>query len=211
MNSDETTAYWDQRHRRFSPLSSGGVVGIDAGANEIFYAMRLGRLLDLVGDVSESRAPLRVLDAGCGKGWFARAMARFGHRVDGIDISQAAIEECRAQAADQDEYAVSALADWHPPYMYDVVYSVDVLFHVMDDDAWADSVRNLASLVRLGGRLILSDHGAEADHTWSTYQRTRGLSRYRALVQPLGYGSDQFRSYGFRNTPVGFIVFDRVS
>ncbi|WP_172860754.1 class I SAM-dependent methyltransferase [Jiangella alkaliphila] len=126
------------------------MVGIDAGANEIFYAMRLGRLLDLVGDVSESRAPLRVLDAGCGKGWFARAMARFGHRVDGIDISQAAIEECRAQAADQDEYAVSALADWHPPYMYDVVYSVDVLFHVMDDDAWADSVRNLASLVRLG-------------------------------------------------------------
>lgn len=211
MNSDETTAYWDQRHRQFSPLSSGGVVGIDAGANEIFYAMRLGRLLDLVGDGSESRAPLRILDAGCGKGWFARAMARFGHRVDGIDISAAAIEECRAQATGPDEYAVSALSDWRPPYLYDVVYSVDVLFHVMDDEAWAASVRNLASLVRLGGRLILSDHGIDEDRTWSTYQRTRGPSRYRALVQPLGYGADHFRPYGFRNTPVGFLVFDRVS
>jgi 2-polyprenyl-3-methyl-5-hydroxy-6-metoxy-1,4-benzoquinol methylase len=211
MNSDETTAYWDQRHRRFSPLSSGGVVGIDAGANEIFYAMRLGRLLDLVGDGSEVRAPLRILDAGCGKGWFARAMARFGHRVDGIDISQAAIEECRAQATGQDEYAVCPLADWRPPYLYDVVYSVDVLFHVMDDDAWAASVRNLASLVRLGGRLILSDHGNENDRTWSTYQRTRGLPRYRALIDSMGYGADHFVPYGFRNTPVGFLVFDRVS
>lgn len=211
MNSDETTAYWNQRHRRFSPLSSGGVVGIDAGANEIFYSMRLGRLLDLVGDGSESRAPLRVLDAGCGKGWFARAMARFGHRVDGIDISEAAIEECREQATGQDEYAVCALSDWRPPYLYDVVYSVDVLFHVMDDDAWAASVRNLASLVRLGGRLILSDHGSDTDRTWSDYQRTRGLPRYRALIDPMGYGADHFVPYGFRNTPVGFLVFDRVS
>ncbi len=211
MNSDETTAYWNERHRQFSPLSSGGVVGIDAAANEILYAMRLGRLLDLVGDASEVRAPLRVLDAGCGKGWFARAMARFGHRVDGIDVSEAAIEECRAQAGGRDDYAVCALSDWRPPYLYDIVYSVDVLFHVMDDDAWAESVRNLASLVRLGGRLILSDHGNEYDRTWSTYQQTRGLPRYRALVQPLGYGSDHFVSYGFRNTPVGFLVFDRVS
>jgi 2-polyprenyl-3-methyl-5-hydroxy-6-metoxy-1,4-benzoquinol methylase len=184
---------------------------MDAAANEIFYAIRLGRLLDLVGDASESAAPLRVLDAGCGKGWFARSMVKFGHRVDGIDISEVAIAECRAQATGRDDYFVCDLAAWHPPYLYDIVYSVDVLFHVMDDAAWESAVRNLASLVRLSGRMILSDHGCDTDRTWSSYQRTRGLPRYREQLGPLGFGAGRFVPYGFRNTPVGFIVFDRMA
>lgn len=211
MRSEETTAYWDRRHRAFTSMTSGGVVGLDHAGNEIFYQVRLGRLLDLVGDGADPLAPLRVLDAGCGKGWFARAMARFGHRVDGIDVSSVAIAECTEQAGDRDDYAVSELARWSPPYLYDVVYSVDVLFHIMEDDLWEASVLNLARQVRLGGRLILADHGRDADRVWSTYQKTRALGRYRKLVEPRGFSAGRFVPYGFRNTPVGFLVFDRVA
>jgi 2-polyprenyl-3-methyl-5-hydroxy-6-metoxy-1,4-benzoquinol methylase len=204
-------AFWDERHRRVDDIRSGGNVGYDAGSNEILYAVRLGRLIEIVGDVTESFAPLRMLDAGCGKGWFARAMGRFGHRVDGIDLSERAIELSRKMSGPAESYQVSALDLWRPSYLYDVVYSVDVLFHIMDDELWRLSVLNLASLVRLGGLLILTEHDSETDRTCSSYQRTRALSRYRTLLEPRRMQYQQFVPTPFRNGPVGFVVFTKVS
>src|SRR5689334_18242234 len=83
----EVLTYWDSRHKAQGELRSGGDLGYDHPNNEIFYALRVGRLIDAVGDIGEPLGPLRVLDAGCGKGYFARSMGRFGHVVDGIDAS----------------------------------------------------------------------------------------------------------------------------
>ena len=211
LGADETTAHWDSRHRTFSALRSGGDAGYDEISNEIFYEMRLGRLLDIIGDSTDTSAPLRILDAGCGKGYFALAMARFGHAIDGIDVSEHAIELCRQRAVGNSEFQLSSLAAWHPPYLYDVVYSIDVLFHIMDDALWEASVRNLASLVRLGGQLVLVDHESDVDRTWSYYQRTRALHRYKELLEPLGLRVDRFVPYGFRAAPTGFLVLERVA
>ena len=66
---------------------------------------------------------------------------------------------------------------------------MDVLFHVMDDQLWERSVVNLASVVRLGGLIVLAEHHADEDRTWSDYQRTRALSRYRMVLEPRGWRS----------------------
>ena len=202
--------FWDERHRRVDDVRSGGHVGYDAGSNEILYAVRLGRLVEIIGDLTEGAAPLRVLDAGCGKGWFARAMGRFGHRVDGIDVSDHAIERCRRLTGPFERYEVSALDSWRPPYLYDVVYSVDVLFHIMDDELWRASVVNLGSVLRLGGQLVIAEHDSETDRTWSDYQRTRALSRYRSLLEPRGMRYERFVPNRFRGGPVGFLVMTKV-
>jgi SAM-dependent methyltransferase len=211
LSEEETIEFWDTRHRARGPLLSGGHLGFDHQTNQIFYALRLGRMIDVVGDVSSASAPLRILDAGCGKGYFTRAMASFGHRIDGIDVSEHAIEYCRKLAVDGDSYAVSTLAAWRPPYLYDVVFSVDVLFHVMDDDLWEESVRNLGTLLRWGGRLALADHGDDHDRIWSNYQKTRAPARYCEVLVPTGFRSDGSVPYRFRDSRVGFNVFTRVA
>ena len=211
LGAADTAALWDRRHRELGALRSGGDAGYDESSNEILYALRLGRLIDIIGDSTDPAAPLRILDAGCGKGWFAHAVARFGHAVDGIDVSEHAIELCRQNAAGNSRFELSPLADWRPPYLYDVVYSIDVLFHIMDDALWEASVRNLATLVRLGGLLVLVDHQSQVDRTWSFYQRTRALHRYQSLLEPLGLRADRFVPYGFRAAPTGFLVLERVS
>ena len=206
----EALAYWDDRHRRLDELRSGGDMGYDHGTNELFYALRLGRLIDVVGDATSPGAPLRMLDAGCGKGWFTRAMASFGHRVDGIDASPAAIEECRRLAVGGDTYTVSVLGDWAPPYLYDVVYSVDVLFHLLDDEVWRSSMVNLASLVRTGGLLVVADHVTDHDRQWGRHQKTRAPQRYRDLLAARGFRYERFVPYRFRTSPVGFHVATRI-
>lgn len=209
LGAQEAIDFWEQRHRARGELLSGGHLGFDHAANEIFYALRLGRLIDAMGDLTATTVPMRVLDSGCGKGYFSRAVASFGHRVDGIDTSAHAVELCRSRALPGQRYEVSTLAAWRPPYLYDVVFSIDVLFHIMDDELWADSVRNLASLVRWGGRLLLADHDEPADRVWGEYQKTRAGHRYDDLLVPLGLRRDGFLPNRFRDSRAGLHMFTR--
>ncbi|MEU9506134.1 methyltransferase domain-containing protein [Micromonospora sp. NPDC048170] len=209
LSAAEAGKYWDARHRREGELRSGGDVSFDEPTNEMFHVRRLALLLDLVGEHGDPVAPLFVLDAGCGKGWFSRALARFGHQVDGIDASPAAVAHCRA-AGGGPRYHESTLSGWRSPWLYDVVTSVDVLFHVLDDAEWESSLRNLASLVRLGGRLIVSDHGEPGDRIHGDYQVVRGPDRYRALLAPDRFHAEGWRPYRFRGSPIGFHAFTRI-
>ncbi|MEU2773971.1 methyltransferase domain-containing protein [Streptomyces sp. NPDC007162] len=208
--SDATRSYWDDRHRVHDDLASGGHIGLDRPGNEIFYAVRLGLLLTLIGDLSDPAAPLFVLDAGCGKGHFARSLARCGHHVDAFDTSEAAVARARAEGGGP-RYARAALDEWRSPWPYDVVLCVDVLFHVLDDAQWAAGLRNLASLVRLTGRLILTDENIREPVPRGDYILHRPLAAYRRQLEPLGLRHTLFRPYGFRENRVGFHVFTRTS
>ncbi|KUL45497.1 class I SAM-dependent methyltransferase [Streptomyces regalis] len=218
--ADGTWTYWDARHSDLDELASGGQIGLDRPGNEIFYAQRFGSLLSLIGDLSSPAAPLFVLDAGCGKGYFARALARCGHRVDAFDISPHAVDHARAEGGGP-RYAVAALDEWRSPWPYDIVVCVDVLFHVLDDQAWAAGLRNMASLIRVTGRLIatdiVTDEDADEGTDEATAERTtrgartvhRPIAAYRAELEPLGLRHTLSQPYGFRESQVGFHVFTR--
>lgn len=47
------------------------------------------------------KGPLRVLDAGCGQGTQAIALARLGHDVVGLDLSGKLLDEARRGAAEE--------------------------------------------------------------------------------------------------------------
>lgn len=211
MGSQEARYYWDHRHGAEEHLRSGGNIGISEAGNALIYALRVGRLIEVIEYESAPTAPLRVLDAGCGKGHFARALASFGHEVDGIDTSEEAIRECLRLAEEGQLFAVSALVDWAPPRLYDVVMCIDVLFHILDDREWEASVRNLGCLVRLGGRLVLADHATDEDRVWARHQKTRAASRYEALLADLGFKYLRFVPNGLRGADVGFHVAARVA
>lgn len=199
-----------RRHKEGEP-HFGGDVAYDQATNEAFYALRLGRLLDILGTSLSVEAPLRLLDAGCGTGRFTRALTRCGHKVDGIDPSPSAVEACRTEAVGPDRYSVSELVNWTSPHLYDGVFAMDVLFHLTEDDVWRRSVMNLASLVRLGGRLALAADDAPPDHLDGGDQVGRVRADYTSLVQPLGFRDEGFVAYQFRDHPAGLHVLRRVA
>ena len=51
--------------------------------------------------LSTTDGPLRILDAGCGQGTQAIALARLGHEVIGLDLSDVLLAEARSAAADE--------------------------------------------------------------------------------------------------------------
>jgi SAM-dependent methyltransferase len=99
---------------------------------------------------------MRVLDAGCGTGealgWLAAAVAPDGLAV-GIDLSTTHLEAARA-ALPPDALLLQADLQRTPlaAAIFDLVWSVNTVNHFTDPVA---GVRNLAALLRPGGRLAL--------------------------------------------------------
>ena len=207
LSNEAVLQYWDARHRSHGELRSGGHIGLDEPTNEFFYRLRLGKLLEIIGDLNCVNEPMFLLDAGCGKGRITAELAACGFCVEGIDSSETAIEVARSHAGGR--YEVASLAGWRSPLLYDVVFAVDVLFHVVDEAEWAASVENLASLTRLGGKLVLSDEYRDERRPAGDYIVHRPWQAYGGLLERRGLTLASFVPYGFRDNRVGFLVFRR--
>ena len=102
---------------------------------------------------------LRVLDVGCGSGYFAREMAERGARVVGADISPRMIEHARkleAQAPLGIEYIVRDAAELAAAFeggSFDLATSCVALQDIPDVPAALAAVR---TVLRPGGRFVAS-------------------------------------------------------
>lgn len=94
----------------------------------------------------------RILDFGCGTGWFTEELARFGNAT-GIDLSRRAMQEASERSphirfirGDLFEYPLEHNA-------YDIIVSMNVIAHVEDQPRFMDRA---ADLLKVGGHLILT-------------------------------------------------------
>ncbi|GAW67348.1 type 11 methyltransferase [Geoanaerobacter pelophilus] len=98
------------------------------------------------------KRPLRILDAGCGTGRLCQLLAPFGE-VEGIDASREAIRYCRRRCV------AAMVGDLNrvelEPERYDLITSIDVLYHlgVRDD---VEVLKSFLGALRPGGMLILN-------------------------------------------------------
>jgi SAM-dependent methyltransferase len=134
-----------------------------------------------------TRAPPRILDAGCGTGGGLVHLARIGEAT-GLDLAPEAMAGCRARGVRAVRGALLALP--FPDRTFDVVASLDVIYHawVPDDGA---AVAEMARVVRPGGLLLVRVPalrilwGAHDEAVLSRHRYTRdelvGLLRSRDL------------------------------
>jgi SAM-dependent methyltransferase len=115
----------------------------------------------------------RVLEAGCGTGWFTNSVA-YHHRVlaTGIDFNPVAIDFAAGTAASlglSTTFTVADLFLYESPVPYDTVVSLGVLHHTNDCIAGVAHVLSLVApgghafigLYHLFGRAPFLDHFAE--------------------------------------------------
>ena len=152
----EALEYWERRHREQDELASGGDIGLSTEANEAFYAQRLGLLLKVIGGPGDPLAPPSVLDAGCGRGFFAAQLRRFGYEVTGVDGSPTAVRLAAATNPGP-RYIVGELDSFWLPDRFDIAIVIDVLFHITDDAAFEASLARVGAHVHRGGRLVIAE------------------------------------------------------
>jgi 2-polyprenyl-3-methyl-5-hydroxy-6-metoxy-1,4-benzoquinol methylase len=153
-------------------------------------------------------AGARVLDVGCGEGWFTAALARAGREAVGIDVAQEPLRRAREREPGLDLRLVPAEGPWPlADASFDAVWAGETIEHVADTAGWLSEVRRV---LRSGGALVLSTpaHGpltrlavGLSGRAWASRfdPRSDHLRFYtrRTLVELLGdFGFEQIETRG---------------
>jgi len=119
-----------------------------------------------------SSEPLQVLDAGSGFGQYDYYMSSLGKNwsITGVDVKQEQIADCnnffaQIKRGDRVKFEVADLTKFSDPDKYDIILSVDVMEHILEDE---QVFANFYQSMKTGGTLLIStpsdQGGSDTDH-----------------------------------------------
>lgn len=151
-------------------------------------------LLRLLGTV----AGQRVMDAGCGQGYFARLLAARGADVVGVEPADALIERARQMERAEPrgisfvQADLAVLPDVGQPF--DAVLCNMVLLSVPN---WKDAMASCVRALRPGGRFVFSVHHPAFEDllgTWQAFGHYRVDTYFDEYELPGPHATDFHRS-----------------
>ncbi|MDR0425158.1 MAG: hypothetical protein LBH39_06910 [Clostridiales Family XIII bacterium] len=122
-------AYWEERY------SGGGTSGSGSyGQLQAFKAEVLNGFLD-------KHKIESAIEWGCGDG---SQLGRINYsRYIGLDVSQTAVNMCRAKYAYDTTKTFYVATEYEPSMRSECALSLDVIFHLLEDDVYSNYMNNL--------------------------------------------------------------------
>lgn len=167
-----------------------------AEINDAIYRPHIERKLPAAGG--------RAVDLGCGSGRFTGLLADRCGQVLAVDIAEREVAIARAKRARPNvEYRVGSLLDISPEKdgRFDVVLSVNTLFHLFAEHDVDAVLRHVRSLVAPGGAAVIVDivspgpRAVLVHRWWGVTDAVRTLVRRRSV-------SDAWTVFRLRQHPV---------
>ncbi len=181
--------FWEQRLAEQFDLRGTGETGLSLAYNRACYALRAEVLQSCLVRAGMLPAGRRVLDVGCGTGFWTEYFVSRGAYYTGVDIAQVSVDRLAARYPGQ-RIIRADVSDGVPNGPYDLINAFDVLYHVIDDERWESALRQLAGALAPGGLLLVtdvfSDRGSLAEHNVM-----RPLARYLAVLDSAGLVREQ--------------------
>jgi SAM-dependent methyltransferase len=150
--------YWEARAARFGRVAAGLPAVCSYGMPRLYNeAIHACQYRALARHLAAYRG-CSILDVGCGVGRWSLQLARRGNRVVGVDLSPTMIEVARENAAREGadcDFRVADVTQLALATRFDAIFAVTVLQHVVADDLFDASLRNLAEHLKPGGTMVL--------------------------------------------------------
>jgi SAM-dependent methyltransferase len=176
--------YWERTLSEQFDLRGTGEPGLPLAYNRACYQLRrevLDRALAAAGLDPRGK---RVLDVGCGTGFWTAYYTGRGADYTGLDIAPTSIAKLR-ESYPAARFILSDVSEADLDGQWDLVNVFDVLYHVTDDARWEAALARLARAVAPGGALLVTDLFSEPQGL-AEHNKMRPLKRYRAVLDASG-------------------------
>lgn len=178
--------YWERRLQRRFDLRGVGHGGFSTFYNRWLYKRKQHCLTTALRGIAVQDHT--VLDVGCGTGFFVDWYLRHGATVSGIDITEVSIARLRARFPGDFRTQDIGAAGYAPPAPVDIVNMWDVMYHIVDPDAFHRTLRNVAASLKPGGHFLTTDWlGAPSDQRVAEHVQARCLATYSPRLAELGF------------------------
>lgn len=178
--------YWERRLQGRFDLRGVGHRSFSAFYNRWLYKRKARCLSRALRGIPVQGAT--VLDVGCGTGFFVDWYLRHGATVSGIDITEVSIARLRERFPGDFRTQDIGAADYVPPAPVDIVNMWDVMYHIVEPEAFDRTLRNVAASLKPGGHFLTTDWlGAPADTRVADHVQARCLATYTPRLTKLGF------------------------
>lgn len=211
--------YWKERHLRLKgKLGSVGNKSYSDEANFYIYKMLKERFEFVIKTLGISPKS-NFLDAGAGIGLISEFLSEKGFCVTATDVSQLALDLIKAPEVKKVCSEIKEL-----PFQkksFDVVFCFDVLYHILKEKDWKDSISKLCEIsneyVILHERFLKNSPKVSSKHIKiKTYSQTASVLRENGFEECLSVATHfwPLRNYFYRLTcffPKFFYNLDRLT
>ena len=154
----EAERYWTDRFNKFgASLRGAGYDGLSEQANTAMYAEAAERFSLFCQEQGISLANKRVLDIGCGTGFYTDRISQMAPDADftGIDITDALFSTLKSRHPSFTflKADITELRQNIGPF--DVIVMINVLEHIVTDDRFRTAMANIKSWLAPGGVFIV--------------------------------------------------------
>jgi len=185
-SSFDAGAYWQERVGADADLAVVGHRAMGPAYNSEIYARRIEAMETMLErHVNKPLEQLRVLDIGCGSGFYTGFwQARGVREYVGLDISSRTIAQLanaypkyRFVRADITEALPDTLSDRG---MFDIITVLDVLYHIIDNRGVESAIANIGGLLSEDGTLFIMDQLCRRNYQVSKHVIYRDRDAYFA-------------------------------
>ncbi len=180
--------YWETRLAARFDLAGAGYATLGPRYNARMYQARLDALERALAAVNRSLKGTRVLEVGCGTGFYTDYCARQGVAdYVGLDITEVSVVTLRQRYPKftflQADVTNGTL---NLEMAFGIVLAADVLFHIVDEKAFCIAMQNICRWVEPKGLLILSDVFPPVTVRTALHCRHYALNKYEQLLAAQG-------------------------
>jgi SAM-dependent methyltransferase len=202
----DAAAYWENRLAGEFELGDVGFLGLGEAWNQWAYAVRRRIFRRHVRRLRRDWSAARVLDVGSGTGFYVKNWLELGVRdLTASDITNAVVNRLRGEYPGLDVHRIDIGDDISvlEPASYDVISAFDILFHIVDDEAYFRAMANMATLLKPGGTLVCTDKPRPAGREADPHHVMRPLAQMEEAIAAAGMEIVKRKpAFVFMNDPV---------
>jgi SAM-dependent methyltransferase len=157
--SFDPVEYWNKRLDQEFNLRGVGHTTFSNSYNKWLYARKDRMLKEVFKGLPDTLSEKKVLDIGCGTGFFVQRYLDRGALVTGVDISRKSIAELGRKHPESEfrELNISAPDGQLSNRYFDIINMWDVMYHIVDDHGFEQACANIASMSKEGTRFVVTD------------------------------------------------------